>query len=232
MLSYRLLTSHKGILLTGDYLALRKLHDVVHTVNEGSVLVKDKEGALLRLAYEIRKAYERQRRIITPPKHYEEVGVRYGFEVLWPEIIVTSRMLRESMAFMATDKSTQSIVFNLEALIEEAIEEDFGAKANEIKDEWLRINTTHSWPEEHLSGRCAIFESWTKSERRKFMRSLLLSFNPMYQLLYSTWESAGEDLSDFISPDEFASWDDEEPEINAFAVSSERTARSFQRQGL
>lgn len=84
MLSYRLLKNHAGILLIGDYTSLRWLHEVVHDVNERSPLVREKEGMFLSLAYDVRKAYERQREIILPPPHYDEMGVRYGVQILWP----------------------------------------------------------------------------------------------------------------------------------------------------
>lgn len=63
MLSYSLLKNHAGVLLTGDYDSLRALHEVVHQVNEKSPILKNKEGAFLALAYEVRKAYEQQRKL-------------------------------------------------------------------------------------------------------------------------------------------------------------------------
>lgn len=47
MLSYSLLKNHAGILLVGDYTSLSWLHEVVHDVNERSLIVKDKEGSSL-----------------------------------------------------------------------------------------------------------------------------------------------------------------------------------------
>ncbi|WP_341487448.1 hypothetical protein [Pararhizobium sp. A13] len=37
--------------------------------------MKDKEGAFLGLAYDVRKAFEQQREILQPPQHFDEVGV-------------------------------------------------------------------------------------------------------------------------------------------------------------
>lgn len=100
LLSYRLLKNHAGILLIGDYTSLRWLHEVVHDVNERSPLVRDKEGMFLGLAYDVRKAYERQREIIQPPAHHQEMGVRYGVQILWPVLLLQHRMLRLSLAFL------------------------------------------------------------------------------------------------------------------------------------
>jgi len=73
MLSYQLLKNHAGILLIGDYNSLRWLHEIVHDVNERSPLIDDKEGPFLALAYDIRKAYERQRE-----SSYRHKGSRRG----------------------------------------------------------------------------------------------------------------------------------------------------------
>lgn len=58
-------------MLIGDYTSLRWLHEVVHDVNERSPLVRKKEGLFLTLAYDARKASERQRDILDPTTHEE-----------------------------------------------------------------------------------------------------------------------------------------------------------------
>lgn len=63
MLSYCLLKNHAGILLVGGYTSFTWLHEVIHNVNERSPIVEDKEGSSLGLAYDMRKAYERQREV-------------------------------------------------------------------------------------------------------------------------------------------------------------------------
>ena len=113
----------------GDYTSLPWLHEVIHDVNERSPLVKDKEGMFLGLAYDVRKAYEQQREILQPPQHFEEVGVRYGVKILWPVLLLQHRMLRLSLAFLSHTAKTQAIAYALEAIIEEALREDFGAQA-------------------------------------------------------------------------------------------------------
>ncbi|WP_292404134.1 hypothetical protein [Mesorhizobium sp.] len=129
MLSYQLLKNHAGILLIGDYTSLRWLHTVVHDINERSPLIKDREGLFLSLAYDVRKAYERQREILQPPPDHEEMGIRYGVQALWPVILLQQRMLRVSLAYLEHTAKTQAIAYALEAVIEEALEEDFAALA-------------------------------------------------------------------------------------------------------
>ena len=93
MLSYSLLRNHAGILLVGDHTSLTWLHEVVHEVNDRSPVIIDKEGSFLGLAYDVRKALEQQREIIQPPKHFEEIGVRYGVQILWPVLLLQQRLL-------------------------------------------------------------------------------------------------------------------------------------------
>lgn len=204
MLTYSLLRNHAGVLLTGDYNSLKSLHEVVHEVNEQSPLVKDKEGALLGLAYDVRKAYEQQRKVIKPPEGYPEIGPRFGVEILWPVLLVQARMLRTSMGFFDTTKWQQAVAFNLEAVIESALVADFGSQSELLQDLWVRINPAHPWPEEKLNSRGAIFCSWTKTERRKRLAGLLESLDPMYPALYQIRVRNGD--ATLLAPDELDAW--------------------------
>lgn len=114
MLTYRLLKNHAGILLMGDYKSLTALHEVVHEVNEKSPILKDKEGSFLGLAYDVRKAYERQLEVIKAPENCPEIGTRFGVKILWPVLLVQCRMLRSSMSYIDTTKWHQAVAYNLE----------------------------------------------------------------------------------------------------------------------
>lgn len=208
MLTYSLLKNHAGVLLTGDYGSLKALRDVIHDVNEKSPLLKDKEGAFLGLAYDARKAYERQREVLEPPEHFPEIGVRYGVQILWPVLLIQCRMLRTSLAFIDSTKWQQAVAYNLEALIESALETDFGNDADNLKKRWMSIDPAQPWAEEKLDSRGAIFCSWTKAERRKMLHGLLLSLDPMYPTIYPMWVRQGDKT--LVDPDELDSWSDRE----------------------
>lgn len=208
MLTYSLLKNHAGIMLTGDYNSLKVLHEVVHDVNERSPLLKNKEGLFLGLAYDVRKAYEQQRKVIKPPEHFPGMGPRFGVKILWPVLLVQSRILRASMSFIDTTKWQQAIAYNLEAVIESALEADFGARSVVLEERWLRIDPAHPWPEEKLGSRGAIFCSWTKTERQKRLAGLLASLDPMYSSFYSHWSSNGD--ATLVHPKELDSWTDRE----------------------
>ncbi|MCK5747879.1 MAG: hypothetical protein KAH44_16795 [Oricola sp.] len=204
MLSYSLLKNHAGILLVGDYTSLRWLHEVVHDVNERSPLVRDKEGMFLNLAYDARKAYERQREIIPPPPQYDEMGVRYAVKALWPVLLVQQRMLRHSLAYLDQSAKTQAIAYALEAIIDEALREDFGAQGKEAVSLWQRINPAQPEVFKMLQTRGAIFCSWTKAERKRKFLQLLTSFDPMYDSYYVLRLQRGE--KNLLSPGELAQW--------------------------
>lgn len=204
MLTYRLLKNHAGILLMGDYKSLTALHEVVHEVNEKSPILKDKEGSFLGLAYDVRKAYERQREVIKAPENCPEIGTRFGVKILWPVLLVQCRMLRSSMSYIDTTKWHQAVAYNLEAVIESALKEDFGAKADVLLERWMRIDPSYPGVEEKLDSRGAIFSSWSKSERRKRLPGLLLSLDTMYSSVYPMWLSYGD--TTLVSPQELDSW--------------------------
>lgn len=208
MLSYRLLKNHAGILLIGDYTSLRLLHEVVHDVNERSPLIQDREGLFLNLAYDVRKAYEREREIVKSPPHYEEIGVRYGVQALWPAILLQQRMLRMSLAYLDHSTKTQAIAYALEAVIEEALKEDFSALGAEAIVHWQRLNPTQRDVFDKLWSRTAIFCSWTKAQRRRHFLSLLASFEPMYDSVYAYRLQRGE--KNLLSPGELLQWNDVE----------------------
>ncbi|WP_199041255.1 MULTISPECIES: hypothetical protein [unclassified Dyella] len=187
MLQYQLLKSREGIVLLGDYDSLRALHDTVHEINEKSPLLKDKEGPFLGLAYDVRKAYERQRKTIKPPEFAPEVGPKYGVDILWPVLLWQSFVLRQSLAFVTHGKAVQAITYSLEAVVEGALDDAFKGRSEGIKQE------VSNWTQDVVEGRMldplgAIFTRWTSKERGTRMAGLIAAFS-------SVWPSRYEFLS-------------------------------------
>ena len=205
MLSYRPLKNNAGILLCGDYLTLKALHEVVHVVNEKSPLIHNKEGVFLSFAYDIRKAYEGQRQVLQPAPHAPEIGIRYGVEMLWPMLLMQSRMLRASLAYFDSDKQQQSLAYALELVIETAIAQELKSQADIITYRWSRIDPAIPWPEQKINGRSALFCSWSKAERLKKLPDLLASLDPMYTLFYEHAMKNGK--PNLLSPAELDEWD-------------------------
>ncbi len=208
MLSHRLLKNHAGILLVGDYASLRWLHEVVHDVNERSPIVTDKESWFLNLAYDVRKAYERQRQTLPPPKHCKEIGTRYGVEILWPVLLFQARMLRVSLSYLDHSRKHQAITYALEAVIEVALKEDFGRQGDAAIDLWQRLDPALRDADSLFQSRGAIFCSWTKAERSRRFLNLLESFEPMYESFFRLRTQDGE--GGLLSPEELKQWSDAE----------------------
>jgi hypothetical protein len=206
MLHYGLLKNHAGILLCGDYSTLRALHDVVHEVNEKSPLVKNKAGDFLGLAYDLRKAYERSREVLPPPEHSPEIGTRYGVQILWPMILFQCTMLRDSLSFMPSTTRQQGLTYLLESIIESALDDDFGAKAEEILYQWGRLSTRHPWAADKIDSRCAQYCAWTKPQRKVGLAGLLMSLDAMYPATYPLYSRRG-DAVPLVSPEELAAWE-------------------------
>ena len=204
MLSHQLLRNHAGIMLIGDYGSLRLLSDVVSDVNERSPLIRDKEGPFLSLAYDARKAYEQQREIIQPPEHFEEIGARYGVAILWPVLLPQQRMLRESLAWIDHGKKYQAITYALEAVIEEALREDFGSREPAVTEAWQRLDPAHPGFFERLHTRGALFCSWTKSQRRQLLPSLLWSFHPLFGIGAGAYPFGSNKQ---VTPEDLAAWE-------------------------
>lgn len=207
MLQYNLLNNHAGIMLMGDYHSLKVLYNVIHDVNQRSPLIKNKEGWLLNLAFDTRKAFEQQREIFPPPENFEEVGTLYGVQMLWPVILVQHRMIRASLAYIDTGKQHQAIAYTLEWVLESALQDDFGNIAPTIKEKWLKIDPTHSYPEEKLNSRAAIFCAWHKKERKNYLANLLESLDPMYPMTYKLSEYG---KAEMLSPEKLDTWEDVE----------------------
>jgi len=208
MFAYKLLKNHAGILLCGDYNTLKSLQEVVYEVNDKSVLINDKEGSFLGLAYDARKACEGQRQVLKPPVQMPEIGVRYGVEILWPVLLVQCRMLRASLGYFDSSKRQQAIAYALEDVIEGAIEDVFGSDAKTILDRWYRIDPSHPWPEEKLNSRGAQFCAWTGAQRRAMLSGLLASLDPMYPVAYSHMVRNGE--TELIAPQDLDAFADVE----------------------
>lgn len=209
MLSYRLLRNHAGILLMGDYESLVQLHEIVHDVNDRSPLIDDEEVVFLGLAYDLRKAYEQQREIIPPPDGHEEIGTRFGVEILWPVLMVQQRLLRVSLSYMDHSKRHQAVTYALEALMEDAVAEDFGGRAARIYQLWQRIDPASPWPMAKLDSRGAVFSSWTKAERKRHFADLLESFDPLYPSLYLARLAQGQQV-DALAPEALDAWANQE----------------------
>ncbi len=177
-------------------------------MNARSPLIGDKEGFFLSLAYDLRKAYEGQRRQQKRDPLCPEAGPRFGVEVLWPSVMVQCRQLRDSLAFIDHGKENQIVAYELEFVIEQALEAEFRQNATEIREQWDRLSARHPYLEENAESRAAQFAARTKSERIAGLAGLLSSLDPMYPTTYSMAVRNG--AGHLVSPEEYDVWNDRE----------------------
>lgn len=213
MLSFELLPSLAGPLILASAETLQAFHEILHDVNDRSPIIRDKEGLFLALAFDVRKAYEGQRVIRKPAKDLTHSGRRLGFEILWPTILIQTRMLRVALGFMDSGKRHQAFAYALEAVVEEALQEEFPAKFREIHDRYLRLLPDHPVLEEKAASRIEYWYRWSEAERRRGLVPLLESLDPMFEFDYQMAVKHGEKV--FMSPEE---WDgiggDEDSELD------------------
>lgn len=220
MLTYEPLKNFAGIALFGDYLSLRTIHEIVHDVNERSAIIHDKEGFFIGLAYDIRKAYQGERRQRPGEMARPEIGPRFGVEILWPALLVQCRLLRDSLAYIDHTKQHQAVTYELESVLEGAIENEFKGNARAIQAAWERLLPSHPFVEENAETRVAQFADWTKAQRQQCLAGLLESLDPMYPSFYRMWVRQGR--ADLVSPDDFEVWREREfPDVSDDFANSE-----------
>ena len=208
MLSYKALKNDAGIALFADYSSLRRVHEILHDVNERSPLIRDKEGFFLSLAFDLRKAYEGQRLKEEAHAAFPEVGTRLGVKLLWPAVLVQCRQLRDSLAFIDHTKEHQSVAYELEFVLEQALGTEFSQHAGGIKAQWERLSARHPFLEENAETRTAQFAAWTKRQRREGLLGLLSSLDPIYATLYPMWVRDG--IKYLVSPEDYELWSQRE----------------------
>lgn len=194
MLDYKLLKNHAGIYLTGNYDDMVALRDAVHSINELSPIVHDKEGLMLGLAYDARKAHDGHRVVYPAPSTIPEKGILVGVEILWPVFLLQVRIMRVSLGFMPHDERMQSIVYALESVAKNALQDDFKKSYTDCLDSWLQIDPAHPYAEETYDNRCAMFTQWSKKERATYMPSLLRSMDLMFQHHYRMFADSNPEM--------------------------------------
>jgi hypothetical protein len=71
------------------------------------------------------------------------------------------RQLRDSLAFIDHGKEHQSFAYELEFVVEQALEAEFPENASEIRVQWERLSARHPFLEENAETRVAQFAAWS-----------------------------------------------------------------------
>jgi hypothetical protein len=201
MLEVTLTKKIAGVEIWRDSYSLRAAHEMIHRVNQDSPVIQNKEGFLLGLAYDLRKAYEaqRQRQRRWRGEGKERCSI-YGVQILWPVLIPQVGLLHEAIAFIPTTRRDQAIVYELEALIEEAVRSALPGQEALILAQMQSIGAEHHLIEDLVDSRCRYFIGLPPAQRLKQLPALLDTFDSSYEFLADRVEGASDSL---ISPDEF-----------------------------
>lgn len=184
MLEYKLTPHHAGIALWGDFAALDRLRAFVLHVVEESGYIEDKEGFVMGLAYDLRKAFEGQRSQDYRSYSESDRCRIYGVEILWPVLLVQIGILRQAMGYIPTNKLDQAIMFELEHVVESAVREAMPVLADEVIHRIRCLGAaTYMHLDTVLDSRCVYFIEVPAKQRLKVLPKLLETFDPMYSLL-------------------------------------------------
>ncbi len=171
-----------GITLYGDYYDLRSLHDTIHDLSKGSPLIYSLEEFLLGLAYDVRHAYQKDRKVETfGSDQYDQVTYG-GVDLLWPIVLVQIRMLRWAAAFHPTTREHQSNLSRLESCAEQSLKE-YDLLIGEKCVEWL--NFFNGFPPTYLPEFISdvtkkyLFESKGGKQRFRRLPGILGMVHPM-----------------------------------------------------
>ncbi len=201
MLEYRLTPHHAGVALWGDSATLGRLHTLVRHIVEESDYIEDKEGFVLGLAYELRKAYQGQRSQDYRAFSEDDRCPIYGAEVLWPMLLVQVGVLRQAMAFIPTNKLDQAIMFELEHVVESAVRAAMPILADEVIHRMRCIaSASYMHLDSVLDSRCRYFIQLPSKQRLRTLPMLMETFDPMYEYLAETGVSRRPGV---IPPDAF-----------------------------
>lgn len=125
-----------GVSIYGLADDLKYVYDVVHyiatSLDEGNIYTKGKHQLLMNFAYEIRKAYQGSQSLKAFVQLNGEKIEYVGFDVVWTDILIFLNVLRNQAGYMSTDRRMQSVLYSLEAGIEEAIRAYDPESAEEI----------------------------------------------------------------------------------------------------
>ena len=149
-----------GIILYGDYWDLKNLHSTFHDAVGDESFDDQSSDFVLALAYDVRKAYERQRERLNATHFDDETISYYGVKILWPIFLVQVGLLRWMAAFRPTTKSHQADLFRLEACADEALEK-YDPSIGKQCSEWLstfrgfpthyNFDLIYAWTREYVS---------------------------------------------------------------------------------
>lgn len=181
MFRFELTPNNGGIVLWGDTASLNELYELIHYIVDESPQIKNKDGFMLALAYDIRKAREGQRRTDEYLYDYSETYQLYGVELLWPLVLLQAAILRSSMSYIETDKAKLSVMYAFEFVLESALKQLVPDRFKDvIKTAKNASNSDFDWIEDNIDSRCCYFINLSPKFRKEKLDKILCSFDELW----------------------------------------------------
>ncbi len=178
MFRFELTPNNGGIVLWGDTASLNELYELIHYIVDESPLIKNKDGFMLALAYDIRKAREGQRRTDEYLYDHSETYQLYGVELLWPLVLLQAAIIRSSMSYIETDKAMLSVMYAFEFVLESALKQLVPDRFEDvIKTAKNASNSDFDWLEDNIDSRCCYFINLSSKDRKEKLDKILCSFD-------------------------------------------------------
>ena len=114
-----------GITIYGDYCDLRSLYLTISKIAEKVSRLEDdpKNLTLMSFSYEVRKAYSDQRLKEEITFDGDRKIDYFGFQCLWPDLLIFINVLREQAAYSVTNELDQANLYIIEHITKKALEE-------------------------------------------------------------------------------------------------------------
>ncbi|MCI5219462.1 MAG: hypothetical protein D3914_09795 [Candidatus Electrothrix sp. LOE2] len=201
-----------GITLYGDYQDLCELHETIHYLSESGALTTHLSDFVLGLAYDIRHAYQKDRKEkFFGHDEYDRVKYR-GVDILWPIILIQVGLLRWSAGFMPTNKCHQSNLYRIEYCLEESLnlyDSDVGDYCMDWLSRFSGFPTNYIVSFISYCTKNYIYEGKAGKSRFKKLPSLLTSLSSLSNE-YREYDEAMQDIANEkkCSPHELKDWSD------------------------
>lgn len=193
--------SNAGVVLWGDIYELKALWTFIHRVIDESALLKIEDPLLSGLAYEVRHAFDGMRGKDTRKWYGDDPTPIYGFDCIWPNLLIQMGLLRAGLAFMPTvTRNDQAVMYQLEHTVLDGLETMLpGASENLYKTALMVAQEGGERVNEVINSRTSYFLTLTPAKRKNELGAILdtlLSIhafnNPLKSTVFEPFDSWSE----------------------------------------
>ncbi|MBX8556995.1 hypothetical protein K5D43_21190 [Pseudomonas cichorii] len=193
--------SNAGLVLWGDIYELKALWTFIHRVIEESALLKIEDPLLSGLAYEVRHAFDGMRHKDMRKWNGDDSTPIYGFDCIWPNMLIQMGLLRAGLAFMSTvTRNDQAVMYQLEHTVLDGLEAmQPGASENLYRTALMVAQEGGERAKEKIHSRTSYFLTLTPAKRKNELGEILDTLltigsfnNPLKSMVFEPFDSSSE----------------------------------------